>query len=360
MIQTANKADELYRQLREEIGSRKSGERFWTIREIMSRYALSQSVVDRTLSRLRLEGLLVATRGKGLFIGAETKNEPMPEGQYLLMLPRWFSCDISVLNQTATALNAREGRPRIRVENFDFETTVPRNLDGRLRKSAGMVILPASGDFTKADYDTLFHYGEIGPTMLLGRYFDCFGVGSVMLDDGYAAALALHHLIENGHRRIGLLLSEPHNKTILDRVRGVENYARLHDIELDLIDCEIASGEIALAKTYDKFSEVIRKGFRFTALLGVSGESTLGAVNACRNHHISIPEELSVVTIADEELTRTGCPPIDTVGSDIGGQLTLALDLLRQSEMPPGSHYLRPELLRRGSVVSYSSQGDLR
>lgn len=360
MTQTANKSDELYELLREQICNQKSGERFLTIREIMSRYAISQSVVDRTLSRLRLEGLLMATRGKGLYIGTKVKSEQLPEGQYLLMLPRWQSCDTSVLMQTATAINEEEGCPRIRVEKFDYETTIPHDLDTRMRRSAGTIILPSAGDFTKSDYETLFRYGEIGPTLILGRYFDGFGIGSVVLDDGFAAALALHHLVQNGHRHVGVLLNEPHNKTIRDRIHGAENYAKLHNIKLEMIDCAITPGEVALSKTYDKFCEIIQRGFDFTALLGISGGSTLAAVTACSNHNISIPRDLSVVAIADEELTRTGSPPIDTVGSNVAGQLMLAVKLLRHPEKPLGSHSMQPELIQRKSVIPLSTKGDPR
>lgn len=354
---TLNKAEALYAQLRQEIGKRKHGERFFSVRGIMKRYAVSQSVVDRTLLLLRTEGLLTSTPGSGLFVsasGSEDGELPETRKEVLLLVPRWPSADIDELNEKAEAVNASDPEWRVRVDYFDYVHAIPHNFDSALRRSAGTVILPAGGDFQQADLNALSHYCTICPTVVLGHPLEGLKTGCVGLDNYFAGGLAAHHLANHGHRRIGLLLSEPHNKATMDRVRGVCGYAKLHGLEIELIDCGVVSGEVATTRTYDRFTEVIRAGFGFTALLGVSGESVQGAVNACRNSGISIPEELSVAAIGCERLTRTGCPPLDTVAADVSAQLDTALDMIgrlaEQKKTAPEELYLQTDLVIRGSV----------
>ena len=358
---TPNKADTLSQELREKLSSQNIGERFLTFREIMKEYQVSQSVVDRTISQLRAENLLTVKPGRrGLFVSSPDSRitEPTPNavGEVLFMMPRWLSCEIEELNNAAAQMNGQDGDLRIRCEYFDVSNTIPRNLDARLRQAAGMIIMPAGGSVKQDDMEALLRYCEIRPTVVFGHYFDAFGIGSVGLDDFAAASLAMHHLVENGHRRVGLLLSEPHNQTILDRVRGAESYARLHGVKIDLIDCDVVSGEIAVTKAYDTFSRVINDGFAFTALIGVSGESLLGAVNACRNHRVAVPEQLSIVAISGEELTRTGCPPLDTVACDVSGQLGKAFEMIVEMKknhvvFPFQNQYWETELIIRNSVI---------
>ncbi len=356
---TLNKAETLYTQLRQEIGKRKHGERFFSVRGIMKRYTVSQSVVDRTLLLLRTEGLLTATPGSGLFVCASGAGEIGAEAvckEVLLLVPRWPSADIDELNEKAAAINSADSVWRVKVDSFDYVNPVPHNFDSALRRSAGVVILPAGGDFRQADLNALSHYCSIRPTIVLGHPLEGLKTGCVGLDNYFAANLAAHHLASLGHRRIGLLLSEPHNRSTMERVRGVSGYAKLHGLELDLIDCGVVSGEIAAMKTYDKFAGVIREGFRFTALLGVSGESIQGAMNACRNHGISIPEQLSVCAIGCERLTRTGSPPLDTVPADVSGQFDAALGMIDRIAESKGNHipeefYLQTDLIKRGSAV---------
>jgi len=360
MAETAlNKAETLYEQLRREIGKREQGERFFSIRGIMKRYSVSQSVVDRTLLLLRTEGLLTATPGSGLFVcaGGQTEEEPEEKRKVaLLLVPRWPSIDIDELGEKTESINSSDSKWHIKIGYFDYTTTIPRNFDNALRRCAGAIIRSSSGNFQQADLSALAHYSSIKPIVVFGRSWEGLQVGCVGLDHNFAAGLAVHHLVNHGHRRIGLLVSEPHTRGIRARVLGVLGFAKLYNIQIDVIDCNVVSGEVATTKTYNRFLEVIRKGFEFTALLGVSGESIQGAINACYNHKLRIPEDLSVMAIACERMTEISNPPLDTVIADISGQLDAALDMIDRIEESKGNHvqeeiYLQTRLIERGSVL---------
>lgn len=360
-----NKAETLYEQLRTEIGKRKNGERFYSVRGIMKRYTVSQSVVDRTLLLLRNEGLLTTTPGSGMFVCASGLEEGMQEAEtvrqeVLLLVPRWPSTDIDTLTARAEAINTGDSKWHIRIEAFDYVNTIPRNFDGALRRAAGMIIRSASGNFQQADLNALSHYCSIKPTIVLGHPLEGLKTGCAGLDSYFASGLAMHHLMKHGHRRIGLLVSEPHTRGIRERVRGVHGFAKLLGMQVDVIDCCVVSGEVAMTKTYKRFLDVLQEGFRFTALLGVSGESIQGAVNACHNYKLRIPEDLSVVAISGENLTAISSPPLDTVAGNVGGQLDAALLMIDRIAASRENHapeevFLQTELIKRGSVLDITN-----
>ncbi|MEI3001571.1 MAG: hypothetical protein V8T86_11835 [Victivallis sp.] len=131
-----NKAETLYEQLRTEIGKRKNGERFYSVRGIMKRYTVSQSVVDRTLLLLRNEGLLTTTPGSGMFVCASGLEEGMQEAEtvrqeVLLLVPRWPSTDIDTLTARAEAINTGDSKWHIRIEAFDYVNTIPATSTAR-------------------------------------------------------------------------------------------------------------------------------------------------------------------------------------------------------------------------------------
>lgn len=356
------KSTELYQNLREEVLKCKAGDRFLTIREIMKRYGVSQSVVDRAVTRLRAGRYLVAEAGRGLFVSHDVELNRVPISgnptEVLLMMPRWVSCDIDEFNEKIVELNAKSDQLHLCADYFDYATALPRDLAERLAHSAGLIVVPSSCNFTPQDFNVLCHYCELCPTVVFGHHFDSFGVCNVGLDDCAATNAAMYHLWNHGHRNIGLLLSEPHSKTIMERVRAVEYFATLHGMRLNLIDCGVSPGEVAATKTYDRFSRVIRDGFDFTALIGIAGESMLGAVNACRHYNIDIPQRLSMVAVAGENLTRTSSPQIDTVPCDAGGQLEAAFDIIQKQKkekehipFPFENRYWIRKLIEHGSVA---------
>ncbi len=358
MVGAKNKVEALYAELRQEIRSRKHGERFLSIRGIIKKYAVSQFVVDRAIHLLRNEKLLNVVPGSGLYVcgSGEEGSSAIARKTVLLQVPHWPSVDIQELNETVERINHSSSLWNIKMDCFDFSTAIPRNLDSALRRADGMIIRPASGVFQQADLNALTHYCSLRPTVVFGRSLEGIKTDCVGVDNYFAAGIAILHLVKHGHKRIGLLISEPHTRGIRERVRGAIGFAKLNNVEIDLIDCKVISGEMATAKTYNCFQAVLKTGFQFTALLGVSGESIQGAINACLNCRLRIPEDLSVVAIAAESLTQISSPPLDTVPADISGQLTVALDLIDRAAERKGATlseeiFLHSKLIQCGSVL---------
>ncbi len=353
MIDTVSKHEELYDHLWEELIKLSPGEKFLSIREIMKRYSVSQLIADKTLARFRSDGYLTALPGKGLYASERVKRlDPSMPPSYMLAVPQWISTDIDTLEATVEKLKPQYAGTRLIVHKFDVSNNIPPYLPLLEENVAGLIILPASNLFQYNDIKRLQSFSC--PVVVLGRRKEAMGCLTVGADDVFAGNLAAHHLIENGHRRIAILISEPHNEIIMDRVKAVADYAELRSAEIQYIDCDVKSGEHASDKTYHKFAEYIRKGFDFTGLIGVSGESIQGAINVCLNNGIKIPEDLSIVAIGAENLSATFHPQIDAIAVDYTAQVDKAVSMLDDLVNGQTHHCsnidIRPYIIERESV----------
>jgi DNA-binding LacI/PurR family transcriptional regulator len=358
MIRSILQHEKLSDQLWEELTKLSPGDKFLSIREIMKRYSVSQLTVEKALMRFREDGYLNNQSGKGLF-ASELLNRfnKLIAPTYLLAVPQWVSVDIDTLEETVKQEKSKYQDKRLLVHKFDISNNVPSQLPLQEENVAGIIVLPTGGELSFKDLQTIKSYSY--PTVVLGRHLDNIGVPCVGTDDTFSGSLAANHLIESGHKQVAVLLSEPHNRVIMNRVKAFCDYAQLHEIKVQVIDCEVKSGEYATEKAYRKFSQVLQKDFDFTAVAGISGESMQGAVNACLNNGVNIPEDLSLVAIGAESLAATFYPPVNSVTTNFGQQVSTALEILNAQvsgmETPKQNVFIRPYIIDRGSVVNLNS-----
>jgi len=90
-----------------------------------------------------------------------------------------------------------------------------------------------------------------------------------------------------------------------------------------------------------------------TALLATSDALALGAIQAARDHGLSVPEQLSIVGFDDGLDARTSVPPLTTIRQPRRDKGRLAGKLIRDlvDERAAGEANLLPaELIVRGST----------
>ena len=358
----AKKRDHLVKEMRELACSRQPGSRFFTIRELMKRFSVSQLLVYKALDQLKADGLLVTHDGNELYVTEESAlRQHLRLPSILVAIPHWKSW---VTDQVIRLVaEPKPLCPGYRTELIEYDPlkAVPDVLPIEREKAVGAVLFASGAPLTPEDIARMTEFSRQFTFTVIGQHLEDFGIPSVGVDDAFAANLAMNHLIRAGHRKIGILYCEPHSRVMELRCRSAVDYAKLHEVEVDLIDCGIRAGELANAKTYDRMRGVIRRGFDFTALLGLSGEPLLSAVEALEQAGIDIPGKLSVAAIAAEQLTARHDPPINTVGVLMERQLRTALQMVTPNAVPVLSGVIRPELFRFGSVQNLNSkQGETK
>ena len=186
------------------------------------------------------------------------------------------------------------------------------------------------------------------PLVLLGANLP--GVHSVEIDDVAAARVATAHLLEVGHRRIGLVSGRPFERVPFtvppERKRGfllaLKDAGVGWDPNLEVNADFTARGAQRVARA------LLGRADRPTAVFAASDEMAFGVIAAARALGLRVPEDLSVVGIDDHDLSEcmgltTVAQPVRTLGELAA--LQLAGLIAHHAQVRPAQRVIVPTLL---------------
>ncbi len=172
---------------------------------------------------------------------------------------------------------------------------------------------------------------------------------TVVTDNAGGARLAVEHLLEAGHRRIGFLGDRPDVHTAAERLRGYRETLARHGLEeeLDLIRHPQFRGVDA----YETTCELLSGNDPPTALFTGQNLITIGAVRAL--HSLGLHEQVALVGFDDIVLADAVSPGLTVVAQDPGGLGRAAAELLFERldgfDGPSRRVELPTRLIARGS-----------
>ena len=152
---------------------------------------------------------------------------------------------------------------------------------------------------------------------------DAPSVGSTNWAGGVAA---VRHLIDFGHRRIGLI-SGP-NDLMATRARVAGFRSAMEAAELPIDPDLVVSDEFRDETGPEAALRLFARDGRPTAIFATSDLKALGVYAAARELGIRIPEELSVVGYDDLSLARWAGPPLTTIRQPLADMAAAAADLI--------------------------------
>ena len=196
------------------------------------------------------------------------------------------------------------------------------------------------------------------PVVLVGPSSD--GLPSVCIDDAEGASAAAQHLINLGHRRIGLIgggkeetlrFAVPRN-----RREGYRRSLANNGVEAD--PALEAPGDFTAAGGAAAMGVLLGRADPPTAVFAESDEMAMGAVRTVQSAGLRVPEDVSIVGFDDHELAHLF--DLTTVAQDIVDQgivaATLLLDIIEnrreqgQGAEEPPRVVLPTRLVIRGST----------
>ncbi len=195
------------------------------------------------------------------------------------------------------------------------------------------------------------------------------GSARVSTDDRGGAVASARHLLELGHRRIGILsaqcLSAPRGGP-LSAAEGLgsrfrDNRDRLAGYLDTLAEAGIDADDVPIWETSGLSIEDAMPGARGlldrdprpTALLCMSDQLALAAVAVARELRLDVPGDVSVVGFDDTPAARWADPALTTVRQDLEGKGRTAGELalrLLAGRRPPRAVTLGVELVVRAST----------
>ena len=191
------------------------------------------------------------------------------------------------------------------------------------------------------------------PAVLIGSH-EGFPDFDIVGSDSYGATqLALSHLFELGHRRIGLIRGKRQSRPGHSRLRSYKDF--LQEKALPLEKSLIAQAPFDEAGGRQALRRLLASTQPPTAILAANDTLAIGALQAAHEVGLSVPGDLSIVGIDNIPAASTTTPPLTTCVKpqyEIGKQAaTFLLDHLEGRPSPtPHRHLFACTLQQRGST----------
>ncbi|MFC4492972.1 LacI family DNA-binding transcriptional regulator [Streptomyces ovatisporus] len=191
------------------------------------------------------------------------------------------------------------------------------------------------------------------PFVLVNGYNDRIAAPFVSPDDAASSRIAVRHLRDLGHDRLGLAVGPDRFVPARRKTEGF--LAALEDGGSDagtaaagLVRHTLFTVEGGHAAADDLLNEGC------TGLVCGSDLMALGAVRAARARGLDVPRDVSVVGYDDSELIAFTDPPLTTVRQPVRAMANAAvhtlLEEIRQNPVPQTEFVFQPELVVRGST----------
>lgn len=185
------------------------------------------------------------------------------------------------------------------------------------------------------------------------------GTASIGATNWNGAVAATQHLIDCGHRRIGLIKGPPDSVPSNERYEGYLSALRMNGVPIDsnLID----GNEYSYSSGYQVAHKFLQlpEGKRPTAIFACNDISALGVYEAARECGLHIPNDLSVIGFDDTDIAQWATPGLTTVHQpllEMGTRALLTVLALsdHHSDATGSPIQLATQLILRDSTASPS------
>jgi LacI family transcriptional regulator len=150
------------------------------------------------------------------------------------------------------------------------------------------------------------------------------GASHVLFDHGAGVRAALAHLIQLGHRRIGLVTGPRSLYPGRARVEAAREMAR----RASALEVVVAEGAFTAVDGARGTQALLDASPRPTALIAANVTIFEGMLRVLRSRGLSFPREVSVLACDDVPLAELFDPPITTVWRDMAKLCAVGSDLL--------------------------------
>lgn len=169
-------------------------------------------------------------------------------------------------------------------------------------------------------------------------------------DDWRAAEIAVRHLYDLGHRRIGMCAGPVGN---IPADRRVEGFVQVMDtLDLPSPEDAVARHNYTFEGGRSAAEELLDQGI--TAIVAASDEMALGAVRAAHRRGLNVPGDLSVIGYNDSDILDYTDPPLTTVRQPVERLATntarAIVALIGHREVHSDEVLIEPELRVRAST----------
>lgn len=347
--------DDLANSLRQRLVGMSPGDRLPTVRELMASFEVSQFTVQRALGQLREAGLIDSQVGRGTFVAG--KKTPDARARTVLVLSYEKRSDrADELTRLMHRVFLERGWRSVVLAYADFDQAA-EIVDGLPRFDA-CVVQPRGTTVPLSLLAKLKARGQM--VVIEGFGVSGIDVETVAIDWLEGISVALRHLHELGHRRIGFVaqsVSLRAFKSTVAEFRRLHSWAGLPTDVDPVVPLPSDSEDLAFG-TLERY--LIERGSGregFTAYIvyprAFHGDRLLRSFTQAG---LRVPEDVSLLALGYSDLAHEHVGLIDMVGQPATGVVETIIAAIearwQDPAAPVGVWHMKPELVIRGSTMA--------
>jgi len=293
----------------------KSGDLLPAEVKLAAQLSVHRLTVNRVMTELVREGLLVRRRGVGTLVGEKKSGRAKPalgRGLVGLITGHHFNPATNpyygVIFEKLRKLLEDNGIYLMPLGDAKaFFDRSASGVDGNIRPSLSAIVLLGAGEpEVFASLENFEH-----PAIIIGVSEYTGSLPCVSTDDETDAGIVAEKIMAMGHRHI-VHLNAASPLRMHTRLQGFLSACEKagHAIPFRYVveaeGLEVADGKAAMA-------EFIKRGLPFTAIFGGNDNLALGAIAALKENGIDVPGEVSVVGFDGIDAALHSHPPLSTM-----------------------------------------------
>lgn len=141
------------------------------------------------------------------------------------------------------------------------------------------------------------HNAEETPVVLMNRDYPGVRVDSVMTDGDQGSCRAVRHLLDMGHRRVGIITGPAQHVSSQQRVLGYKR--ALHEYRLPIDDSLIHEARFDIKSGYERAQDLLRLRPRPTALFVLNAAMTMACLRAILDAGLHCPQDIALISFDD-------------------------------------------------------------
>jgi LacI family transcriptional regulator len=191
------------------------------------------------------------------------------------------------------------------------------------------------------------------PFVLIDRFFPGKKFSSVRANDSKVGALATEYLVKLGHRAVAHIAG-PDFTTASMRRKAFEQTMRKHNLEVK--PEWIAPGSYAIEGGRAAMQVLLKHRTRPTAVFAANDPQAVGAILACQEAGLRVPEDISIIGAGNIEGVYHPSPFLTTIDwpreelGEMAARILLKM-ISARSEPKVETHVFAPKLLVRLSTA---------
>ncbi len=326
-----------------------------TLLDVAAAAGVSKSTVSRILDE-RLTRSESATAQRVRQVAAELGYVRDPSAASLrrgktmtigVVVPRLTDTVMAMLYEALAHAGQRSGHFTIVATTGDEPDAERSAVEALLQRRVDGVILSTArlGD------DFPSQLAARGVPCVLALRTDGHSLASVG-DDRLGGYLATRHLLDLGHRRIGLIAGPGYASSARGRVEGYRQ--AMVEAGIDVDPAWVVESTFGIDSGADATRTLMRLDLRPTAVFAVNDNTAIGALSAFENLGLSVPEDVSLIGYNDIPIVSHLPTPLTSMRVPFDQIASAALELLISG--PQGKQdrirVASPTLIPRRSTAS--------